>query len=488
MQIHLYNTLSRSIEPFSPLHADHIRMYSCGPTVYNVAHIGNMRSFLSADIIQRTLRMAGGYDVRWVMNITDIDDKTIRDSAIGSARWTEAMGPQTDDARANLRLFTEYYEREFLADISALGIRKEHFFANPRATDFIDHMQGLIRDIVGAGYGYVSDGSVYFNVNAYRKGHPYGRLFSIDAEHFREGVRIDADEYDRESVSDFVLWKGRKGGEPYWDFDIDGASLPGRPGWHIECSAMSKELLGLPLDIHTGGVDLRFPHHEDELAQCTAGYHVPEQARFWCHNEFLEVEGKKMSKSLGNFFTLRDLMAQGLDALDIRFAMLSSHYRSVYNFTFDGLRAAGVARRKVQDYVWDLLERSAVDGKPSGDHPGEELRTRFFTELVQDVHTPKALAELFSFINAWPAATVQPQDAAAIIETLKTINGIFDVWVFSPRPVVVVPDDVRSVADERWAARTARDWAEADRLRGVLGELGWTMLDGKDGYSLERLS
>ncbi|MBK7412106.1 MAG: cysteine--tRNA ligase [Candidatus Kapabacteria bacterium] len=486
MNIRLFNTLTKRIDAFSPLDPTRVRMYSCGPTVYDVAHIGNMRAFLLPDLLQRTLRVVGGFDVSWVMNITDIDDKTIRDSAVGSEKWRPEMGTQTTDALANLKMLTAFYAEEFHRDLASFNIVKDHFAAQPLATDYIPQMQALINDILAAGYAYASDGSVYFNVAAYAKDHAYGRLFAIDTEHFREGVRIDADEYDRESVSDFVLWKARKEGEPYWDYDVNGTNLPGRPGWHIECSAMSKDILGLPFDIHTGGVDLRFPHHEDELAQCTAGYHEHDQATFWVHNEFLEVEGKKMSKSLGNFYTMRDLVAKGIDPLDVRFAMLQAHYRTVYNFTFDGVKGASAARTKIQDYIYDVKERSTASSGSSA--LASELRTSVFTELADDLHTPKALAALFSFIGQHAASSLTPDEASSVLGVLAEINDVLAVFEIADRPVIVIPDDVASIAEQRWTARSAKDWAESDRLRAQLTALGWTMNDGKDSYTLEPMA
>lgn len=482
--IRLYNTLTKSVEPFVPLRDDGVRMYSCGPTVYDVAHIGNMRAFLFPDVLQRMLRVVGGYPVHWVMNVTDIDDKTIRDSAVGSPRWRPEMGEQTSDPLENLRLYTSYFTTEFLADLRTFGIDVDHV-VNPRATDYIAQMQQLTRDILAAGYAYVSDGSVYFNVAAYSAKHTYGRLFTIDTQNFREGVRIDADEYDRESVSDFVLWKGQKDGEPAWDFEIDGQNVPGRPGWHIECSAMSQEILGLPFDIHTGGVDLRFPHHEDELAQCTAGYHVHDQATFWMHNEFLEVEGKKMSKSLGNFFTLRDLIGRGIDPLDVRFAMLQAHYRAVFNFTFDGVAAARTARAKVQDYVYDVIEAAGDQQAVASDGVGRALLDAVGQALADDVHTPRALAALFVFIGEHPARSLTAIDAASVLDALRAINDVFAVVTLAARPAVEIPDDIRELAEQRWAARAAKNWSESDRLRDELGARGWTMKDGKDAYTLE---
>jgi len=489
--IRLFNTLTKSVDPFEPLNGNEVRMYSCGPTVYDVAHIGNMRSFLCNDLLQRVLRTVGGYDVRWVMNITDIDDKTIRDSAIGSEKWVDAMGAQTDDAQRNLSLLTLYYEEQFFADLATLGIMRSSFAANPRATAFIPQMQALIIDILQAGYGYVRDGSVYFNVGEYRKQNSYGRLFHIDTENFREGVRIDADEYDRESVSDFVLWKGRKGAEPWWDFDMNGESLPGRPGWHIECSAMAHDMLGLPIDIHTGGVDLRFPHHEDELAQCTAGYHVAEQSTFWVHNEFLEVDNRKMSKSLNNFYTLRDVIAKGIDPLDLRFAMLATHYRSVYGFTIDGIEALARGRKRIQEAIYDLYavpvssDSKNVDNTEPTTFDSTSFAETLKERLADDLHTPTALATVYSTLNAVDVKTLDAPSKEALIEVFRMLNDVFAVWEFMPRPRIQVPDDVRALAEARWTARSSRNWAESDRLREVIREQGWTMLDGKESYTLQ---
>lgn len=498
MQLRFYNTLSKTVEEFAPARTDMpVRIYSCGPTVYDHAHIGNLRAFLIADLLQRVVRVVGGYNVSWVMNITDIDDKTIAGSAPGSPRWLPEMGTRAEGPLQNLSAFTRYYTQQFLEDLSAVGIREEHFYAMPRATDFIPQMQQLVREIYTAGFAYESDGSVYFNVAAYSAKHEYGRLFTIDTQNFKSGVRIDADEYDRESVSDFVLWKAQKVGEPYWDFewvDEKGTkNLRGRPGWHLECSAMSRELLGpLPFDLHTGAVDLRFPHHEDELAQCCAAHSqhtgnndFSEQSNVWVHNEFLEVDGKKMSKSLGNFYTLKDLQAQGIDAIDVRFAILGAHYRSVFNYTSDGVRGASAARKRVQEYIWDLIEVASQD---SSNHSGHiPVFTGVLTALATDMHTPKALAELYSCINAHPAHAVLPQQAAGMVEELRTINGVFQVFTFDRRIAATIPHAVRALADERWNARLQKQWAESDRLRDALLEAGYAVKDGKDGYDLTPL-
>ncbi|MCS7302503.1 MAG: cysteine--tRNA ligase [Candidatus Kapabacteria bacterium] len=480
MEIHLYNTLSRQVERFEPIEAGRVRMYSCGPTVYNHVHIGNLRAFLCADLLQRVLRVIGGYHVQWVMNITDIDDKTIRDSQPGSPAWNaEAMGPQTDDPQENLRRLTRYYEQVFLRDIEAIGIRRDDFFAMPRATDYIPAMMELIRLIWQNGYAYVAGGSVYFDLSRWiEQQHPYGVLFTVDLERFIAGARIDADQYERDEVSDFVLWKARKEGEPWWVLELGGQLLPGRPGWHIECSAMGHELLGLPFDIHTGGVDLRFPHHEDEIAQSAAGYGCI-TARYWVHNEFLEVEGEKMSKSLGNFYTLSDLIERGLDPLDVRYAILSAHYQSVYNFTFEGVAAARRARRRVQEYIYQLFEHS---GRQACDV--EALEHAVFGHLADNLHTPKALAALFTFLGEHPAATLEKNSQRALVDFFERLNRIIGVWQIGERPPVVIPERIRQLAEERWRARLQRDFARADALRQQIAAEGYIVRDRTDGYDI----
>ncbi|MFH1051264.1 MAG: cysteine--tRNA ligase [bacterium] len=483
MQIYLNNSLRRKVEAFAPLKDNEVRMYSCGPTVYNFAHIGNMRAFLFADLLQRVLKIVGEHKVRWVMNITNIDDKTIRYSAIGSSAWLDEMGKQSDNSIENLLKLTEYYEKSFLDDIGKLGINTNDFSAMPKATEYIKPMQDLIKSILEKGFAYISEGSIYFNVAEWRKHQHYGRLFYIDFENFRAGTRIDSDQYEREDVSDFVLWKARKQNEPFWNFEIDGQNFPGRPGWHIECSCMEKELLGLPFDIHTGGIDLKFPHHEDEIAQSHAGYGI-DPTVMWCHNEFLEVEGQKMSKSLGNFFTLRDLLDKGIDPLDIRYSMFASHYGSVYNFTFDGIKAGHKARFRVQEYIYKLFEISDGDIKVDV----ESLKNSAFKELANDLHTPKSLAHLFRFINDNPAERLSSESKNKLIEFFAELNEIFAVWQIAEKQELVleIPSEIKEKAEMRLAAKKNKDWALADSLRNEITDAGYVLKDTKDGYVIEK--
>ncbi len=481
--IKLFNSLTNRIEIFKPLKNNEVRMYSCGPTVYNYAHIGNMRAFLFADLLQRTLRVVGGYDVKWVMNITDIDDKTIRGSSIGSTEWLPEMGEQTNDPITNLSLFTRYFEKCFFEDITDLGIDLNHLYATPRATEFIPQMQDLILKILDKGIAYIADGSIYFNVAKWREIDKYGKLYKIDFENFRSGERIDADQYDKEQACDFVLWKAKKENEPYWDFVIDGVNYPGRPGWHIECSTMEYVLLGLPFDIHTGGIDLKFPHHEDEIAQSKAGYGV-EPTIFWCHNEFLEVEGEKMSKSLGNFFTLRDLKEKCIDPLDIRYLMFSAHFGSKFNFTFDGLNAAKKARQRVQEFIYELFSDKC--GQIEID--ASELERDVFNELSEDLHTPKALARLFTFLNKYESESLSEKSKKELIKFFEKFNQIFAVWELGPRPefCIIIPDEIIDLAEQRLKARLEKNYSEADRLRQIILNYGWNIKDTKDSYVLER--
>lgn len=488
MKIYLMNSLSKQIEEFHPIEKDNVKMYSCGPTVYNYAHIGNMRAFLFADLLQRVLKTVGGFDVKWVMNITNIDDKTIRGSSPGNDSWLPEMGMQTEDRMKNLLIFTEYYENRFLEDISSLGIRVNDFFAMPKATDYIPEMQSLIKNIKNKGLAYISEGSVYFNISEWRKQDLYGKLFNIDFDNFRKGNRIDADEYEKEQVSDFALWKAKKENEPYWEFELDMESIPGRPGWHIECSAMERKLLGLPFDIHTGGIDLKFPHHEDEIAQSKAGYGV-EPTNFWCHNEFLEVNDEKMSKKLGNFYTIRDLIQKGIEPVDIRYAMLSGHYGSRYNFTFDGIKSAKSARLRIQEYIWELHNEITGNKHNEISHVDvSDLKNQVFSELAQDLHTPKALANLFIFINKFQPSQIQGNARASLIEFFQDLNNIFSAWKISKKPEdkIDIPHEIIEIAEKRLNAKKAKNFAEADSLRNLILNSGFTIKDTKDSYTIEK--
>ncbi len=483
MQLHVLNNLTRTLEPFQPINKEEVRVYSCGPTVYNSVHIGNLRSFLAADMIQRVLRTVGGYAVKWVMNVTDIDDKTIRDSAIGADTWiAEEMGEQTRDVMQNLKSLTDYYTRKFVQDIEKVRIQTHNMAEMPRATSYIQEMQNLVSRIAENGFAYESGGSIYFNVSKWSETGRYGQLRKIDFDNFRSGVRIDADEYDREQVSDFALWKGKKDDEPFWEFEFQGRSVPGRPGWHLECSAMEREILGLPFDVHTGGVDLKFPHHEDEIAQSEAGYGV-KPTTYWMHNEFLEVEGKKMSKSLGNFYKLDDLIEKGVDPLDVRYLMNSVQYSTKLNFTFAGIEASKKARLRVQEYIYTLYD----DGDGTHVVDAQELVTSVFAELAQDINTPKALGVLFGWLNAHPAATIATESRQHVLDALAKINEVFDVWTIEPRPAVEIPADIVELAERRKTARATRDWAEADKMRDALQAAGWVCKDTKDGYELTKL-
>ncbi|HPI19713.1 MAG TPA: cysteine--tRNA ligase [Candidatus Kapabacteria bacterium] len=491
MQINLYNSLTRLIEEFKPIKENLVRMYSCGPTVYNYAHIGNMRAFLFADLLQRVLRTVGKYEVNWVMNITNIDDKTIRDSKLGSELWKKEMGEQSSSPLENLLKFTKYYENEFLKDISLLGIDLNHFFAMPKATEYIDSMQKLILKIIDNGFAYISNGSVYFNVMKWNEADKYGKLFNIDFENFKAGTRIDTDQYEREQANDFALWKAKKEDEPYWEFRIDEQICDGRPGWHIECSAMEADLLKLPFDIHTGGIDLKFPHHEDEIAQSKAGYGV-EPTAVWCHNEFLEVEGTKMSKSAGNFFTLRDLLDKDIDPIDIRFAILSAHYSSVFNFTFDGITASRKARLRVQDFIYSLFEgQEFVPEKIDYSLKTElinSLRNEVFSHLANNLHTPKALASLFSWLNNHTSDSLSNVEKVDLIIFFSEINNIFVAWDIKKQiKENIIPQEIVDLAELRLKARREKNFKESDILRDKLLDLGYSIKDGKDSYTLEKM-
>jgi cysteinyl-tRNA synthetase len=471
--IALFNTLTRRVEPVAPLVAGELRIYNCGPTIYDYVHIGNLRTFLFQDLLRRVFE-AAGYRVVFCLNLTDVDDKIIRDSQ----KSVPAESGNDTRLRA-MRTFTDTYERAFLEDIDALRIARPTLM--PRATDHMADMIRLVQALEARGLAYERDGSVYYRVSALPQ---YGCLSRIDRDGMQLGTSVDADEYDRDAISDFVLWKGTRAGEPWWESPWG----KGRPGWHIECSAMALNLLGDRLDIHTGGVDLVFPHHENEIAQ-SEGAIGHRWVSHWAHGEFLMVEGQKMSKSLGNYFTLRALAARGVDPMTFRFAILSNHYRKQYNFSFEGVRAAEATLERLRTFRSRMEEPSSPAREGAGD-PAIEPRDRvarardeFWLAMADDLNTPEALAAILTLvtdINARddyrPLTRAERDDVVAFLDET---NGIFATWPREERKALDA--EVEALIEARRAAKAARNWKEADRLRDELKAMGILLEDRKDG-------
>lgn len=452
----LYNTLTKQAEEFKPLDSDGVRMYSCGPTVYNHIHIGNLSAFIYADTLRRVLT-ASGYKVTHVMNFTDVDDKTIRRSG---ERYPDMSAEEA------LQTLTREYEDVFLHDMSAIG-NDVDAVGFVRATDSIEGMRELITDLYKDGFAYLADDGVYFSIDTYRKsGKTYGQLTEITAASTSE-ARIQNDEYDKESVHDFALWKTQKEGEPAWPFELDGHDLTGRPGWHIECSVMSVAKLGQPFDIHTGGVDLIFPHHENEIAQSTAGG-GDVYAKCFVHNEHLLVDGKKMSKSLGNFFTLRDIQERGFDPLAFRLMVLQSHYRSQSNFTWDNLEAAQNRLRNLRQ----LAQRQFQDDPEAGtfgDGYFENKYDAFLRGLAENLDTALAwrvLGELESDIERFGLHSMH---IGGFRDFLAKIDAVFGLQLLDEKDI---SDQQKLILKQRLEARNKKDWTESDKLRDQLAAEG----------------
>lgn len=475
MSLTLLNTLGRKKEEFIPLHSGRVSLYTCGPTVYNYAHIGNFRAYLAADTLRRWLLFGKQYAVNWVLNITDVDDKTIRDS--------RATHPEMPPREA-LTAFTRLYEEAFFEDMGHLGIFRSDFFAIPRATDYIPEMQDLVRKIFKRGFAKEIGGSVFFDVKKWAEADSYGKLCHIDFSSLRSGTRTLADETEKDDLSDFALWKAKKEGEPAWDFDFFGTNLPGRPGWHLECSAMEKEILGLPFDIHTGGVDLVFPHHEDEVAQSSCGYNV-EPTRYFLHNEHLLVEGKKMSKSLGNFFTLRDLVSRGHTAEVIRFFLVTSHYRTKLNLTEEALIASANGLSGIRNILREITIGEGGEACPFVDiEPSlEKAKHNFFSAMDDDLNTPVAIATLHIFLKTISEKKCFTPDALEKLrETFGFFGNVFGVSFFPKEKVA--SDAIFQLAEERQRARKEKRWDDADMLRQKVLESGFEIRDRNDGFDL----
>lgn len=446
----LHNTLARDIQQFHPLE-ETVRIYTCGPTVYDHIHIGNLRSFVMADMLRRAF-MVNGFDVHHVMNLTDVDDKTIQRS---QERYPE------EDASTALTKLTAEYTDVFMRDMEVIG-NDTNALTFVNATDAIPAMQQLIRELHEGGFAYVAEDGVYFSIEAYQNSSKtYGRLVDVDASN-TSAARIDNDEYDKDSVHDFALWKRQQSGEPAWEFTLEERDLKGRPGWHIECSAMSTGQLGQPFDVHTGGIDLMFPHHENEIAQSTAGKDI-EYARYFVHQEHLLVENRKMAKSRNNYTTLPDIEAGGFDPLAFRLLTLQAHYRSQMNFTWESLKGAQRFLQDVRTFADLQFQPAAEAPRLDLDTPGQDIRDA----LADDLDTPRALAVLSRVVDEAAAISGdQLEEFRAFVQILD------DVFGFAVSEREDISSEQRDLIDQRASAREEQDYSRADDIRGTLEEQG----------------
>ncbi|HMO49735.1 MAG TPA: cysteine--tRNA ligase [Kiritimatiellia bacterium] len=459
-----YNTLTRNLDVFTPIDAGRVRMYTCGPTVYNYAHIGNLRCYTFEDLLRRTLKYFG-YEVFHVMNLTDVDDKTIRSSR---------------EKGVPLRDYTRPFIDAFFEDLATLNIeRAEHY---PAATDHVPEMIALIETLIEKGYAYQSDDrSVYFSISKFPH---YGCLCRLDLSGLRPGARVAQDEYEKEHIGDFALWKAwdEKDGDVYWESPWGR----GRPGWHIECSAMSMKYLGSTFDIHCGGMDNIFPHHDDEIAQSEAatGHKF---VHYWLHNAHLIVEGKKMSKSAGNFFTLRDLLARGYSGREIRYELISTHYRQSLNFTLAGLDAAKAALSRLDEFRARLQEHAG--GAIAGTRPvwAADADAGFRSSLGDDLNISGAMAAVFEMLRSGNRALdAGALDAAGAAAALAVWDDFDRVLGFLQPVEEAIPPGVLALVTARTDARTARNWAESDRLRAEIEAAGYTVKDTPQGVKVRR--
>jgi len=470
-QILLHNTLTNALEPLVPVHPGEVRIYTCGPTVYASAHIGNFRTFMFQDVLRRFLR-SQGYRVLQVMNVTDVDDRIIQSAAA---------------AGIGIREYTDKYIQAFLEDIDALHIEMPEELV--RATDHIEDMVALIEKLQQKGLTYTSDGSIYFRIAKFPA---YGKLSKIDVAGIQAGARVDVDQYEKENARDFALWKAPKPGEHFWETRIG----PGRPGWHIECSAMSMKYLGDTLDIHTCGVDLAFPHHENEIAQSEAAT-GKQFVRTWLHAEHLIIEGQKMSKSLGNFYTLRDLFAKGHKPSTIRFLLLSVPYRRQLNFTEDGLTQARNSTERLRNFFMRLKTAQFAAGSNAEIVKRiEQAENDFDAALADDINTAAALASVFDLVRdintAMDRGAFLQQDAPRAIAAMEKFDNVLAVLVddddekllklgFGASKQRISSEQVEALIEERNAAKKRRDFKRSDEIRQKLTDSGILVEDTKDG-------
>lgn len=474
MNLKLHNTLSKQLTDFQPLNQQ-ATIYSCGPTVYDRVHIGNLSAFIAADTLRRVIAL-DGYAVKHVMNLTDIDDKTITRS---QSAYPDMAPPQA------LEVLTSHYSQLFMEDMQAIGNDIDNFdFLNAADPATIAAIQQLINQLYHDGFAYAADDGVYFDIGTYRQsGKKYGQLVELTADNTAQ-ARISNDEYDKESIHDFALWKKQKPGEPAWPFELDGHDLTGRPGWHIECSAMSRLGLGQPFDIHTGGIDLAFPHHENEIAQSTAGKTDPTYARLFMHNEHILVDGRKMSKSLNNFYTLDDIIKQHYEPLAFRMLVLQSHYRRPTNFSFTNLaasqnrlnnwRSLAELRHQINDTVIDDEAKAATNTSLELRHAKQAI----LKALNDDLNLPQALSivdEQIDRIKAAPTAVQQD----VLVDFLEFVDSFSGLQLIESTPDI--DEETKQLIIERQRAREAKDFKRADKLRDQLKTAGLSLLDSATG-------
>jgi cysteinyl-tRNA synthetase len=460
-EIFFFNTLTRKKEKFVPLEEGKVRIYTCGPTVYDYAHIGNFRTFVFQDLLRRWLEYRG-FKVIQVMNITDVDDKTIR-----GARKRNIP----------LREYTDYYMKAFFEDIEALNLEKAEYY--PRATEHIPEMVELIKRLMEKGYAYRGeDGSIYYDISKFKD---YGKLSKLKIEELKPGARVKVDEYGKEEARDFALWKAwdEEDGDVFWETEIG----KGRPGWHIECSTMAMKYLGETIDIHSGGVDLIFPHHENEIAQSEAATGKP-FARYWLHSEHLLVEGRRMAKRYGNFYTLRDLIKRGYDPKAIRYLLMSTHYRQQLNFTFEGLEAAKGAVDRLTTFVRRLLE---TDGAGCGEEIKRlmaDVQKRFESAMDDDLNISVALAALFDFVRdvnkLMDENRLSRKEAEEVYDLMMKFDKVLGV-IGEVKAEEKLPPEAEELIRKREEARKAKDWATADRIREQLRAMGIILEDTPQG-------
>src|SRR5581483_1778758 len=470
----LYNTLTRSEEPFAPAIGNTVRMYTCGLTVYARGHIGNFRTFICLDVLRRTLKYLLGYRVSQVMNFTDVDDRTIAGA---------------EKAGLDLRAYTDQYIAQFREDVRALGL--EEIEQMPRATDQANlrAMAEMIAALDRNGHTYRSDGSIYFKISTMPD---YGRLARLDHDGMKSGARVDSDSYAKEDARDFVLWRGHRDGEPSWEFPDVGVDA-GRPGWHIECSAMALRLLGAPpIDIHAGGIDLIFPHHENEIAQ-SEGATGTQFSRFWVHVEYLIVDEQKMSKSLGNTYTIPDVVAKGFRPSAVRYLLLSAHYRKQLNFTWESLGSAERALQRLGDFFARLETVTRKGSHPDVLRRLEEARAAFSEAMQDDLNTAAALGAIHELVgdlnSAIDGGSIGADDVPAIRAAFDGFDRVLGVLALrraeEEQPPVPV-DEIERLIEDRHAARRRRDFAAADRIRDELAARGVLLEDNPDGTRWKR--